>query len=189
MQYGLLLGILGILGVYTMGLSVSVTELSSVSLLLVIGSPVAAALMTLRFRRAVMLGETGFSFGRGFLFTFMMGLYAAVWVALFLFIYMAYFDNGAFAASYEAMLSRPDVQAEMQSSGALAGISTKDIVRMIREISPAQYAGTVFYLSILINPVCSAVIALITRRPYRGFEKTAASSPNCGVMDDERRSN
>jgi len=169
MQYGVVLGIIGILSLCAMGLSFHISIFSFFSTLLTVGSPIVAALLTLRFRKAVMVETEGFSFGRGFLFTFMMGAYASIWVALFVFVYLAYIDNGAFFDAYEAMLTQPELVAEMRRSGvmeqlAAAGTNLTDIVATMRGISPAQYAGMVIYLSILAAPVISAIIALIARR-------------------------
>lgn len=183
MLYGLVLGAIGILSLCAMGLSLQISIFSFISTVLTIGSPIAAAYLTIRFRRAVMVETEGFSFGRGFLFTFMMGVYASIWVALFVFVYLAYLDGGSFFDIYEARLTQPELVAEMRRSGVLAqladaGTSPTGLVDAMRAIPPAQYAAMVIYMSILAAPVFSAIIALIVRRSPNPFPNNDQSLNN-----------
>lgn len=179
MLYGLYLGLWGLLGLTCVVQSFSHPSLSLISSPLMWSSPFLAAYLTYRFRRNVMLPELGFSFGRGFLFTFFMGMYASLWIAIGTFVYMAYFDNGAIFNAYEAMLSAPEVTAELRASGmwdmlqAQGGIN--GFVDVLRGITPAAYAGSILYITLLTAPVISAIIALIFRKSGNGWIMPSSS--------------
>ncbi len=160
MQYGLFLGIWGILSIVTVVLSMKYTSLSFIGLIMMVGSPILSGYFTMRFRDSVMQPEFGFTFGRGFLFTFLMGLYASLWIALFSYVYMRWFDAGSVANLYEEALNHPDYREAFRQSGVRA----EEIVKMYRSIPPAGYAGSFIYITLLTAPFISAIIALIARR-------------------------
>ncbi len=177
MQYGFILGCTGILSLFLTGLSLSVPSISFLGTLVTLASPLLAAMMTRRFRNAVMTTDVGFTFGRGFLFTFVMGVYAILLVGLFTFIYLAFIDGGYIFNAYERLLSQPEVVAEMRRSGMLSsltqgGMDMTDIVDTMRSIPPAQYASSIICTSILMNPFISAVIALVMRRDPGFIKRT-----------------
>lgn len=168
MQYGLALGVWGIACLCVMVVSLKVSSLSLISTLMTMGSPVVAGLLTARFRKAVMVPQEGFTFGRGFLFTFMEGIYAAIWIALFVYIYLAYFDHGYIFDTYEAILNRPEYAAELRNTGVMTTFDSAGgitaVIDAMRNTPPAQYAGMVLYTTVLFAPIISALIALICRR-------------------------
>lgn len=141
-------------------------------------TPVVCTVLTLRFREKV-AGRTGrFSFGRGFAHTFLMSLYASVWLALGVYLYLAYLDHGAVFDAYGRMLEEPSVAADLERSGMVAeierltgGKGPAALADMMRAIPAASYSAMVIYSAILFSPPVSAVIALIVRR--RGSERTA----------------
>ena len=57
------------------------------------GGPVVAGLLTRRMRDRSRPADAPFLFTEGFLHTLLMGLYASLWVALFIFLYLHYFFN------------------------------------------------------------------------------------------------
>lgn len=141
-------------------------------------TPVVCTLLTLRFREKV-AGRTGcFSFGRGFAHTFLMSLYASVWLALGVYLYLAYFDHGAVFDAYGRMLADPSVAADLERSGMAAEIDLLTegrgpvaLADMMRAIPTASYSAMVIYFAILSSLPVSAIIALIARR--KGHEETA----------------
>lgn len=166
MQYGIWLGLWGILSLCLMVVSLRETALSSLSSAMFPGSLVLAGFFAFRFRRSVMTESEGFAFKRGFIFTLMLGFYACLWIALFVFLYLAYWDNGAVFNAYEQFLNRPELSEAISKSGILdmAGGNVSTFVDALRSIPPAQYAGMIIYITILSSPVISAIIALIVRR-------------------------
>lgn len=168
MQYGLLLGVWGFLSLVVMVLSMVHPFLSFPNILLMYGSPFFAAYLTARFRRRVMLPEEGFTFGRAFLFTFIMGIYASLWIALGVYIYLAWFDHGYVFNIYENLLSQPEYAAQLSQNGMLStmtqGKGISGMIDAMRAIPPAHYAGMVIYLTFFSAPFISALIALACRR-------------------------
>ncbi len=167
-QYGLLLGLWGIVSLAVMVAALKWDALSFLNMVMYIGSPILAGFFTVRFRRSVSTPEEGFSFGRGFLFTFITGLYASIWIAVFVFVYLAYIDHGFVFALYEDAFKKPEVMAQLRQSGmleqldGLGGIA--GLVDGMRRIPPANYAGIIIYMTVLSAPFISAAIALICRR-------------------------
>lgn len=159
MQYGLWLGVWGFLSLVIMVAAMTSAFFSYLNVLTFYGSPFFAAYLTGRFRRAVMVPESGFSFGRGFLFTFMMGIYASVWIALGVYVYLAWFDHGYVYDVYEQVLSQPEYAAQLSRNGMLdaltQGKGVSGMVDALRAISPANYAGMVIYLTFFSAPVFS----------------------------------
>ena len=168
MQYGVVLGFCGLAGLACFVGSVSSPFLSFFHLIFTLGSPVFAGYLTMKFRNAVMLPEQGFSFGRGFGFTFLMGMYATLWIAVGLFVYLAYFDNGYIFDAYEKMLTQPEYVAQFRANGtwdmiqSMGGITK--IVNNMRAVGAGNYATGVIYMSLMVAPVISGIIALITRK-------------------------
>ena len=119
MQYGIALGAWGILSLVTTGVSLKITSLSLLSSIVTLASPVIAALLTSRFRKSTTTPEEGFTFGRAFLFVFTTGFYASIWIAAFVFLYLAYWDNGYIFNAYESLLSSPEYAGSMQQSGLM----------------------------------------------------------------------
>lgn len=169
MQYGLILGLIGILGLVVSGISISVPALSLFGTLIAVGSTVVAAFLTTRFRKATTTSESGFGFGRAFTFTFIMGVYATLIVGMFVYIYMAFIDGGYLVNAYERLLTQPEAVAEMRRSGvqdnlAMSGMSINDLLDTMRAIPPIQYASSFIFTGIVAAPFISAVIALLVRR-------------------------
>lgn len=168
MMHGLLLGFWGVLTLAFACHSVlHPSALGWLNDLLFLGSPVVAYLLTKHFRQQV-TGEGSFPFFKAFSHTFLMGLYATLWVALATYVYLAFFDNGRVFDAYELVLQRPEVMVELKRMGMEQawndmGGATK-MVNVMRAVGAANYAGMVMYLSLFVAPVISAVIAWMLRR-------------------------
>ena len=167
MQYGIALGAWGILSLVTTGVSLKITSLSLLSSIVTLASPVIAALLTSRFRKSTTTPEEGFTFGRAFLFVFTTGFYASICIAAFVFLYLAYWDNGYIFNAYESLLSSPEYAGSMQQSGLMNSLnanSVSDMIDAMRSISPAGYASSVIYMSFMTVFNASADI----KEPFPG---------------------
>lgn len=171
MNYGAGLAVWGFTALALMTSSFMMPSLSSPAIAMFYGSPVFAGFLTTRFRHRVAEPSEGFPFGRAFLFTFMMGVYAALLIATFVFIYLSYFDDGTIWRGFEERLSRPEVAESLANSMAAQDLAAlgfangpADIVAAMRSIPAAGYATMIIYTSLLVAPVISCVIALLTRR-------------------------
>ncbi len=177
MQYGLLLGVWGILSLAAFVWSLSNSYMSLLCTVMMVGSPVFAAVLTLRYRNQTVLPRDGFSFGQGFIFSFLMGVYASLWIAVATFIYMSYIDHGYVFDAYEQMLSDPAYQERLRQAGMMAelnqltgGRGVPALADALRMISPATYAGMSIYFAVLSGPFFAAIIGLVSRR-RGGFDQ------------------
>ncbi len=168
MQYGLFLGLWGIATLVTGALAMKLPSLSFLNTVLFIGSPILAGYFTTCFRRAVMQPEFGFTFGRGFVYTFMMGMYACLWIALFVFVYMQWFDNGTVINLYTQQLNQPEVREALAQN---PDIKVEDIIKAIGAIKPITIAISFIYITLFTAPFISTIIALICRRRPQFFPK------------------
>lgn len=180
MQNGLFLGGWAILCLLLNGFSFTYPILNFPAFILsTAGSIAFATVLTIRFRRdTTPLTET-FPLARGFFHTFLMGLYAALWVAAFVYIYLRFLDNGAIFDAYLRQLQSPEIQKSLRESGM--GMILRDyggvkgFVGQLREISPISYATNFFNLSIMVNPLISLIIGLICRKKARPPHFSASS--------------
>lgn len=174
MQNGILLGLVALSGFAAFVCSFAYPLLSSLSLILILGSPVVAVSLTLCFRNAVAGKAGAFSYARGFSHTFLTILYASVWLAIGVFVYFAYLDKGFFLDSYVSVLQRPEIQEGLKSSPLWQqlpqhadGKELEEIVEMMRGISPASYSALMIYLGLAGGLPCAVAAGLICRRGSR----------------------
>lgn len=170
MRHGIFLGLWAIAYLIVSGASLVWPAFQLISLLLFIGSPLFAAWLTLRFRKEAIPTTRTFRFAYGFLHTFLTGLYAAIWMSVFVYIYLKYWDDGFIFNAYLRQLQTPEMQQALSMNGndmlrEVGGI--EGLVENLRSIPPSSYTATMLTLSVLFNPLISAVIALICRRDAR----------------------
>lgn len=171
MQNGIVLGAFGILTLCVLRLMFTY----SVAVLLFYGmlfcAPVLATVLTQRYRRATTVPSEEFSFLSGFLHTLFTGFYAAIWIALFTFIYLQYLDHGALFDAYASMLEAPEVKAQLRAAGTLDQINQitdgqgiRGIADMMQRVGAATYAAMHIYLALILGPAISVVVGLICKK-------------------------
>lgn len=174
MQNGVLLGLVALAAFAAFVCSFAYPVFSSVSLLLMLGSPVVAVCLTLCFRSAV-AGKSGqFSYSRGFSHTFLTILYASVWLAMGVYVYFAYIDRGFFVDSYLSVLQRPEIQEGLKNSPLwqqvlrpAEGKELEELAGMMRSIGPASYSALMVYLGLVGGLPCAVVAGMVCRRICR----------------------
>ena len=171
MQYGLLMGALGVVTLAAFAGSLKIQWLSFVTMAMTSVSLFAAYMMTARYRDTVKTPNESFSVAQGFLFTFGVSIYASLWIALAVYIYLAYFDNGWIFDQYLSLVTSPEYTSELRRSGMEDQINAmtdgggmKAMVDALRSLPPVQYAGMVIYSTLLSSPIISLMIAFICRR-------------------------
>lgn len=169
MQNGLYLGGWAILCLLLSGLSFTYPILNLPAFILsTAGSVFFATTLTHRFRKATTPLTETFTFARGFTHSLLMGLYAALWVTVFVYIYLRFLDHGAVFDAYLRQLQAPEMQKSLRESGMEVALRSyggvKGFVNQLRDISPADYAMGFFNLSIMANPLISLIIGLICRK-------------------------
>ena len=171
MQNGLWLGLWGWLSLVAFRYSFSSVLCSNLLMLMTLAGPVLGVVLTWRFRRSVAGLDGAFSFGRGFTHTLFMGFYASIWVAVGIFVYLRYFDNGAIFSDYAAALSRPELQQALQESGLLEQLNAasgegglEGLPDALRSVGPAGYAAASLYMAMFATPVIALFVGFVCRR-------------------------
>lgn len=172
MQNGIYLGIWGILSLVLNVLALTQAWIQLPALILFLSSPFFACWLTFRFRREVApLPTMSFTFTEGFLHTFFCGLYASLWVALFVYIYLRFLDGGYVFDLYEQILSASDVQQSLRASGMSAMFEqmggVKGMVEQLRAMPSSSYASTFFIYSLILDPFFSLIIGALSNRKAR----------------------
>ena len=171
MQNGLWLGLWGWLSLVAFRYSFSSVLCSNLLMLMTLAGPVLGVVLTWRFRRSVAGLDGEFSFGRGFTHTLFMGFYASIWVAVGIFVYLRYFDNGAIFSDYAAALSQPELQQALQESGLLEQLNAasgegglEGLPDALRSVGPAGYAAASLYMAMFATPVIALFVGILCRR-------------------------
>lgn len=171
MQNGLWLGLWGWLSLVAFRYSFSSVLCSNLLMLMTLAGPVLGVVLTGRFRRNVAGADGAFTFGRGFTHTLFMGFYASIWVAVGIFVYLRYFDNGAIFSDYAAALSRPELQQALQESGLLEQLNAasgegglEDLPDALRSVGPAGYAAASLYMAMFATPLIALFAGAVCRR-------------------------
>lgn len=171
MQNGLWLGLWGWLSLVAFRYSFSSVLCSNLLMLMTLAGPVLGVVLTQRFRRSVADTDGAFTFGRGFTHTLFMGFYASIWVAVGIFVYLRYFDNGAIFSDYAAALSRPELQQALQESGLLEQLNAasgegglEGLPDALRSVGPAGYAAASLYMAMFATPLIALFAGAVCRR-------------------------
>ena len=171
MQNGLWLGLWGWLSLVAFRYSFSSVLCSNLLMLMTLTGPVLGVVLTGRFRRSVAGANGAFSFGRGFTHTLFMGFYASIWVAVGIFVYLRYFDNGAIFSDYAAALSQHELQQALQESGLLEQLNAasgegglEGLPDALRSVGPAGYAAASLYMAMFATPVIALFVGIVCRR-------------------------
>lgn len=171
MQNGLWLGLWGWLSLVAFRYSFGSVLCSNLLMLMTLAGPVLGVVLTQRFRRSVAGTDGAFTFGRGFTHTLFMGFYASIWVAVGIFVYLRYFDNGAIFSDYAAALSRPELQQALQESGLLEQLNAasgegglEGLPDALRSVGPAGYAAASLYMAMFATPLIALFAGAVCRR-------------------------
>lgn len=171
MQNGLWLGLWGWLSLVAFRYSFSSVLCSNLLMLMTLTGPVLGVVLTGRFRRSVAGADGAFTFGRGFTHTLFMGFYASIWVAVGIYVYLRYFDNGAIFSDYAAALSRPELQQALQESGLLEQLNAasgegglEGLPDALRSVGPAGYAAASLYMAMFATPLIALFAGAVCRR-------------------------
>ncbi|MBP3227678.1 MAG: DUF4199 domain-containing protein [Bacteroidaceae bacterium] len=167
MLHGLYFGLLGALSValFRIGLDRPVAMLAAYAVTL--ASPVVAVWLTRRFRDEVTAPGEGFSYTRAYTHSLLMGIYSSLVIALFVLVYFVWFDKGSTVDAYArqlAQMTTPETAAMMRQM--TGGLGTDEVVRVLREMKPADFAYPFISTNIFVAPVMSLLVAAFSwRRP------------------------
>lgn len=168
MQNGMFLGLWAIACQACFAIGLSKPLFSNLWLLMLLGIPVVCLVLTLRFRRIVGL-DVNFTFSRGFMHSFLMLLYTAMWAALATFVYLQFFDNGYIFDCYARNFSDPATIKVMEQSGmmqqieeATGGLTPIELIDQMRHFGASNYAAMIIYIYVLTSPILAVIVGLCT---------------------------
>ncbi len=170
MQYAVVLGLWHIATLSMVMLSLTNPSWSLPAIFMLPGGFFLALVLTRRFRKEVG-GESGFSVYHGFLHTLLMGLFASVWLALFVYLYMRFADALWIFDAYRLQLNEPATVEALNASGMMEELknltgsdSPAAIVDILQDIPPMTYAASMLYMSMLASPICALIIGIVCRK-------------------------
>lgn len=171
MRDGITLGVFGIVSLVAFKWSFSLPGLSTLFSIMLLGTPVFATYLTLRFRNDVTEMGEDFAFLRGFLHALFTGFYASILVAVVVFVYLQYFDHDAIFAAYGRSIDTPEMQQYLLQSGMDAQLSelsgghgVQGLVNALQSLGASTYSALSIYCSMIFGPVIAAIIGLVARR-------------------------
>ena len=150
--------------------------LSTLGLLITLSVPVMGCYFARKFERQVR-EDAPVTFGRAYLYSVLLYFYAAIVMALVAFGYFQWFDNGAFAESYAAVLSAPEMQDAMKQSGmdnyisdTLSQSGFSSVKEMLMSILPIDVALGMLNMNILAGVVLALPTALFGKSRRQRWE-------------------
>lgn len=171
MQHGLVMGVWNIATMVSLVLGLQSGLLSMLSFILLIGTPFFAYVLTKRYRKVSIDYSGLFTLTQGFMHTFLTFFYGSLWLAVFVYVYMAYLDNGFLVDSYLQYLARPEVKEAMEQAAwkeqvepLLAGNTIENVVESFRSLPPTYYVLMCINTCLVWSPALSLFIGWLTRK-------------------------
>ena len=169
MQNGIFYGLWGVVAVLCYLGGFTMPLLSAFPLLLIVFAPFFLGYLTFRFRKVV-APEGPFAFSRGFWHALLTSTYAAMILAVVVFVYLKWLDHGFIFDQYEALFSQPEFVAAMKVGGMdeafreSYGMTFLEMIRSLRHFSPGYFALGILETLWIFGVIVSLVIGLITKR-------------------------
>ena len=131
-----------------------------VAIVLMVVTPFYVARRLRRFRDEDLHGVI--SFLRGWAFVILVFFYGAILLAVVLYVYFAYMDQGYVLLSLQQTLSSPETQAMLSQSGM--STSVEESLQMFSEMRPSDYALNVLTLNIALGIILGLPIAVLFKK-------------------------
>ncbi len=158
-QYGVALALLWTASF----LSVIFAPASVLGSLLALSTPIAVGWFLVRFRNSALDGHI--SFRRGFAFSCYTFFYASLIFAAIQFVYLRFFDHGAFMAMLgESVKTMQDVYRTQGAAAMQAVDQMKHTISIVGQLSPLQLTFVIMMDNILMGALLSLPIAYACRR-------------------------
>ena len=158
-QYGVALALLWTASF----LSVIFAPASVLGSLLALSTPIVVGWFLVRFRNSALDGHI--SFRRGFAFSCYTFFYASLIFAAIQFVYLRFFDHGAFMAMLgESVKTMQDVYRTQGAAAMQAVDQMKHTISIVGQLSPLQLTFVIMMDNILMGALLSLPIAYACRR-------------------------
>lgn len=155
-------------------LSIVIAPASVLGSLLALSTPIVVGWFLVRFRNGALDGHI--SFRRGFAFSCYTFFYASLLFAAVQFVYLRFFDHGAFMAMLGESLKTMEEVYRHEGAAAMQAIGhMKQTISVVGQLSPLQLTFVIMMDNILVGALLSLPIALACRRktfmPTNGHEQ------------------
>lgn len=134
--------------------------LMMVAMLVGLASPVYAGKRLCHYRDGVLGGEL--SFRRGYAYTALVFLYAALLFAVVQFVYFRFLDNGFVASCLTALTSNPEAMQALKASGMESAFN--DALAQMVAVRPIDYALSYFTTNVALGLMLGLPIAGVVSR-------------------------
>ncbi|MBP5360097.1 MAG: DUF4199 domain-containing protein [Bacteroidaceae bacterium] len=170
---GLKFGLYWCFGFMCMVKGVGNGALSSLGMMVVISAPFLGGYLAHRFEGQVRPDEP-VSYGKAYLYSALLYLYAAIILSVAAFVYFRWFDGGSFVTDYMAIHNSPEMQQALHQSGMQEFFNTavkqsgfSNLEEMLRSISAADIAASLFNANFFIGLILSLPTALVGKTSSR----------------------
>lgn len=144
-------------------LSIVIAPASVLGSLLALSTPIVVGCFLVRFRNGALDGHI--SFRRGFAFSCYTFFYASLLFAAVQFVYLRFFDQGAFMAMLGESLKTMEEVYRHEGTAAMQAIGQmKQTISMVGQLSPLQLTFVIMMDNLFIGALLSLPIALACRR-------------------------
>ena len=135
--------------------------------------PVMGCYFARKFERQVR-DDAPVSFGRAYLYSVLLYIYASVLLAACVFIYFQWFDKGAFVDSYVMAFNSPETQAALKQSGmdasfdeAMRQSGFRSVREMLSSISAFDMSSTMLNMNVMAGLLLALPTALFGKTRQR----------------------
>lgn len=175
---GLLFGIYWCFGFLCAVKGVGGGGLSTLGMMVIISAPFLGCYFARRFENQVRQDEP-VSYGKAYLYSALLYLYASIILALAAYAYFHWLDGGNFVSSYIALQNAPEMQQALHESGmqdffdnAVAQSGFSSLEEMLRSIGPADIAASLFNVNIFLGLLLSLPTALVGKTRSSDLNET-----------------
>lgn len=144
-------------------------SLSALGAMATLSAPILGCYIARRFERQVR-PDGVVSYGRGYLYSALLYLYAAIILTIFAYIYFRWIDGGNFVSSYLVRYNSPEMQEVLKNSGMQESLDGyikqggfKNFEQMLRSITPIDISASLFNTNIMLGLILALPTALFAK--------------------------
>lgn len=170
---GLKFGIYWCLGFLCTVKGLGGTTLATLGILVTLSAPFLGIFLARRFESSVR-SDAPVGFGKAFLYSVLLYLYASIILSIVAFVYFNWLDHGAFVNSYISVISAPDMQSALRQAGLEQMFSDtahqsgfSNFEELLRSIRPIDIAMSLFNFNIIMGIILSLPTALVALLRFR----------------------
>lgn len=149
------------------------TTLATLGILVTLSAPFLGIFLARRFESSVR-SDAPVGFGKAFLYSVLLYLYASIILSIVAFVYFNWLDHGAFVNSYISVISAPDMQSALRQAGLEQMFSDtahqsgfSNFEELLRSIRPIDIAMSLFNFNIIMGIILSLPTALVALLRFR----------------------